>query len=130
DNIRVISIVGRFLEHSRIYYFNHDGEEKMYLSSADMMTRNMIKRVEILVPINDPKILGELKSINRLSLMDNIKARPHKTDGKYEYVKNEYEPISAQDELMRRAENYGLEQQVQKENELLLKVKQRFKKRK
>ena len=102
----------------------------MYLSSADMMTRNMIKRVEILFPINDPKILGELKSINRLYLMDNIKARTQKSDGKYEYVKNEYEPISAQDELMRRAENYGLEQQVQKENELLLKVKQRFKKRK
>src|SRR5699024_7101639 len=108
DNIRVISIVGRFLEHSRIYYFNHNVEEQMYLSSADMMTRNMINRVEILSPINDPKILGELKSINRLYLMDNIKARTQKSDGKYEYVKNEYEPISAQDELMRRAENYGL----------------------
>ncbi|KKK35882.1 polyphosphate kinase [Salinicoccus sediminis] len=129
DNIRVISIVGRFLEHSRIYYFNHNGEEKMYLSSADMMTRNMIKRVEILFPINDPKILDELKSINRLYLMDNIKARVQKSDGTYEYVKNAYEPVSAQDELMRRAESYGREQQVQKENELLLKVKRRFKKK-
>lgn len=130
DNIRVISIVGRFLEHSRIYYFNHNGEEKMYLSSADMMTRNMIKRVEILFPINDPRILEELKSVNRLYLMDNVKARVQKSDGTYEYVKNSYEPISAQDELMRRSESYGREQQVQKENQLLLKVKNRFKKRK
>src|SRR5699024_4991901 len=105
DNIRVISIVGRFLEHSRIYYFNHDGEEKMYLSSADMITRNMIKRVEILFPINDPKILDELKSINRLYLMDNIKARAQKSDGTYEYVENSYESISAQDELMRSEEH-------------------------
>ncbi|AKG74446.1 RNA degradosome polyphosphate kinase [Salinicoccus halodurans] len=130
DNIRVISIVGRFLEHSRIYYFNHNGEEKMYLSSADMMTRNMIKRVEILFPINDPRILEELKSVNRLYLTDNVKARVQKSDGTYEYVKNSYEPISAQDELMRRSESYGREQQVQKENQLLLKVKNRFKKRK
>lgn len=130
DNIRVISVVGRFLEHSRIYYFYHNGKEKMYLSSADMMTRNMIKRVEILFPINDPRIVEELKFINRLYLMDNIKARVQKSDGTYEYVKNEYEPISAQDELMRRSESYGREQQVQKENQLLLKVKKRFKKRK
>lgn len=129
DNIRVISIVGRFLEHSRIYFFNHNGEEKMYLSSADMMTRNMIKRVEILFPINDKRIVKELKSINQLYLMDNIKARIQNPDGSYEYVKNSYEPISAQEELMRRAESYGREQQVQKENELLLKVKNRFKKK-
>lgn len=130
DNIRVISVVGRFLEHSRIYYFYHNGEEKMYLSSADMMTRNMIKRVEILFPIKDPRIVEELKSVNGLYLMDNIKARVQKSDGTYEYVENGYEPISAQDELMRRAESYGREQQVQKENQLLLKVKSRFKKRK
>lgn len=130
DNIRVISIVGRFLEHSRIYYFYHNGEERMYLSSADMMTRNMIKRVEILFPINDSRIVEELKSVNRLYLMDNIKAREQKSDGTYEYVDNSYGPISAQDELMRRAESYGREQQVKKENQLLLKVKNRFKKRK
>lgn len=73
ENIRVISIVGRFLEHSRIYYFYHNGEEKMYLSSADMMTRNMIKRVEILFPIIDNKIVEELKDILNLQLDDNQK---------------------------------------------------------
>src|SRR5699024_5327859 len=93
DNIRVISIVGRFLEHSRFYYFNHNGEEKMYLSSADMMTRNMIKRVEILFPINDRRIIEELKSINRLYLMDNIKARRQNPDGSYEYVRNSHAPV-------------------------------------
>lgn len=67
-----------------------------------MMTRNMIKRVEILFPIKDRRIMEELKSINRLYLMDNIKARVLKPDGTYEYVENSYEPISAQDELMRR----------------------------
>ncbi|CAM2989028.1 RNA degradosome polyphosphate kinase [Salinicoccus roseus] len=130
DNIRVISIVGRFLEHSRIYYFHHNGEEKMFLSSADMMTRNMIKRVEILFPIKSTAILEEIKSINRLYLMDNIKARVQKPDGTYEYVDNEHEPNSAQVELMRRAERSGREQLVQKENQLLLKVKDRFKRRK
>ncbi|WP_020006359.1 RNA degradosome polyphosphate kinase [Salinicoccus albus] len=130
DNIRVISIVGRFLEHSRIYYFNHNGEEKMYLSSADMMTRNMIKRVEILFPIYDRRIIEELKSINRLYLMDNIKARSQKPDGSYEYVRNSHPPVSAQEELMRRSESCGREQQVQKENELLLKVRNRFKRKK
>ena len=51
ENIQVTSIVGRFLEHSRIYWFHHNGENNIYLSSADMMTRNMIKRVEILFPV-------------------------------------------------------------------------------
>ncbi|MFC3418512.1 RNA degradosome polyphosphate kinase [Salinicoccus hispanicus] len=129
DNIRVISIVGRFLEHSRIYYFNHNGEEKMFLSSADMMTRNMIKRVEILFPIKDPLITEEIRSISRLYLQDNLKARIQKEDGSYEYVENEFEPISAQVELMRRAERHGREQLVQKENQLLMKVRNRFRRR-
>src|SRR5699024_8360910 len=123
DNLLVISIVRRLLEQSRIYYFNHNRAEKMYQSSADILSLTIIKRVKILLPINDTKILDEQKSINRLYLMDNIKARAQKSDGTYQYVKNAYEPVSAQDELMRRAESYGREQQVQKENELLLKVK-------
>lgn len=90
----------------------------------------MIKRVEILFPIKSTAILEEIKSINRLYLMDNIKARVQKPDGTYEYVDNEHEPNSAQVELMRRAERSGREQLVQKENQLLLKVKDRFKRRK
>lgn len=103
ENIRVISIVGRFLEHSRIYYFYHNGEEKMYLSSADMMTRNMIKRVEILFPILDESIVQELKDFLQLQLSDNQKAREQDQYGVYHYVRNDAEPINSQEELVRRA---------------------------
>lgn len=128
ENIRVISVVGRFLEHTRIYYFRHNGEDKMFLSSADMMTRNMIKRVEILFPVNDPKIIEELKSINELYLIDNKKARYQKPDGSYAYVRNDHELISAQEELMRRALKVNREQIEEKENFLLTKIRNRFKK--
>lgn len=106
DNIRVISIVGRFLEHSRIYYFYHNGKEKMYLSSADMMTRNMIKRVEILFPILDEKIVERLKDYLQLQLNDNQKAREQDVEGVYHYVKNELEPTNSQEELVKEAEQY------------------------
>ncbi|RAI79629.1 RNA degradosome polyphosphate kinase [Macrococcoides goetzii] len=106
ENIRVISIVGRFLEHSRIYYFYHNGEEKMYLSSADMMTRNMIKRVEILFPILDPKIVNELKEILELQLNDNQKAREQDASGVYHYVRNNQNAVNSQEELVNQAENY------------------------
>ncbi|WP_414042519.1 RNA degradosome polyphosphate kinase [Macrococcus sp. EM39E] len=106
ENIRVISIVGRFLEHSRIYYFFHNGEEKMYLSSADMMTRNMIKRVEILFPIIDPKIVNELKEILDLQLNDNQKAREQDANGVYHYVRNDKDAVNSQEELVNQAETY------------------------
>ena len=63
ENITVRSIVGRFLEHSRVYYFHHNGEEKLFLSSADLMTRNMENRVEILFPIFDGGIKKRIKEI-------------------------------------------------------------------
>ncbi|MCU7557325.1 RNA degradosome polyphosphate kinase [Macrococcus sp. TMW 2.2395] len=106
ENIRVISIVGRFLEHSRIYYFYHNGEEKMYLSSADMMTRNMIKRVEILFPILDPKIVNELKEILELQLNDNQKAREQDASGVYHYVRNDKDAVNSQEELVNQEDNY------------------------
>lgn len=89
DNIRVRSIVGRFLEHSRIYYFHHSGEEKIYLSSADLMTRNMEKRVEIMFPIFDGRMKQGIKKILHISLMDNVKAREQDQEGNYHYVKRE-----------------------------------------
>ncbi|MFQ3543400.1 RNA degradosome polyphosphate kinase [Halobacillus rhizosphaerae] len=87
DNIRVISIVGRFLEHSRIFFFNHNGDERIFLSSADMMTRNMAKRVELLFPIYDSSVKSRLNKILSLMLRDNVKAREQASDGSYRYVK-------------------------------------------
>ncbi|MGD6964848.1 RNA degradosome polyphosphate kinase [Rossellomorea vietnamensis] len=105
DNIQVLSIVGRFLEHSRIYYFHHNGEGKMYLSSADMMTRNMIKRVEILFPIYRGSIKKRLLEILDLSLSDNMKARKQDSEGNYHYVqrKDGTPPINSQLELKEEA---------------------------
>jgi polyphosphate kinase 1 len=131
DNIRVISVVGRFLEHSRIYYFYHNGDKKMFLSSADMMTRNMIKRVEILFPINDPRIVEELIEVNELFLRDNVKARVQLPDGTYEYVKNDLPPLSVQDELMKRAVENSEQKKtelLQEHSNILERIKSRFRK--
>ncbi|MBM7704677.1 RNA degradosome polyphosphate kinase [Metabacillus iocasae] len=94
ENINVTSIVGRFLEHSRIYYFHHNGEEKIFFSSADMMTRNMIKRVEILFPIFDGRLKKRVQKWLTIMLSDNVKAREQHSDGSYHYVKrNENDPV-------------------------------------
>lgn len=85
ENITVISIVGRFLEHSRIYCFYNNGDEKIYLSSADMMTRNMIKRVEILFPIYDASAKARINHIMDLQMADTAKARVQGADSKYRY---------------------------------------------
>jgi polyphosphate kinase len=108
ENIRVISIVGRFLEHSRIYYFHHNGEEKIYLSSADLMTRNMEKRVEILFPIFEASLKKRLKHVFHLQLNDNQKAREQDANGIYSYVTDGVKDlsISSQNQLM--AEAYTL----------------------
>ncbi|MBD1381272.1 RNA degradosome polyphosphate kinase [Metabacillus arenae] len=87
ENITVRSIVGRFLEHSRIYFFHHNGEEKIYLSSADLMTRNMEKRVEISFPIFEGFIKKRLNHILAITLSDNTKAREQDEKGVYHYVK-------------------------------------------
>ena len=75
ENINVISIIDRFLEHARIYVFANGGKEKMYLGSADMMTRNLENRIEICFPILDPKVKEELNMLLKIQLSDNAKAR-------------------------------------------------------
>jgi polyphosphate kinase len=111
ENIRVRSIVGRYLEHTRIYYFHHSGEEKMQLSSADMMTRNMEKRVEILFPIYDGPIKRRIRNILDLTLQDNSKAREQDEFGVYHYVMrgDNEELIDSQMTLFAEAYHHVLE---------------------
>lgn len=92
DNIRVRSIVGRFLEHSRIFYFQNGGSEQIYLSSADWMTRNMISRVEIMFPILQENLKERLKNILLIQLSDNVKSRILQRNGEYIRVERDDEP--------------------------------------
>lgn len=105
DHITVTSIVGRFLEHSRIYLFHHNGENKLYLSSADMMTRNMIKRVEILFPIFDAGIKKRILETIDLELADNVKARVQDANGVYHYKKAaaDDKQINSQETFLKQA---------------------------
>lgn len=84
ENIEVISIVGRYLEHSRVFYFYNNGKEEIYLSSADFMQRNLDRRVEIAFPIEDEKLKDEIiRTLIKAALKDNIKARVLHSDMKY-----------------------------------------------
>ena len=83
DNIRVISIVGRFLEHSRVYYFRNGGTEEIYLGSADLMRRNLSHRVEIIFPVRNPKLLRRVKDILNIQLADKKKSHQLQSDGQY-----------------------------------------------
>ncbi|OIP68435.1 MAG: RNA degradosome polyphosphate kinase [Oscillatoriales cyanobacterium CG2_30_40_61] len=83
DNIKVISIIGRFLEHSRIFYFYNGGQEQVYIGSADWMSRNLNRRVEAVTPIKDPDIAKELEEILGIMLSDNRKAWDLQSDGQY-----------------------------------------------
>ncbi len=86
ENIRVISIVGRFLEHSRIYMFGKGERAQMFISSADFMTRNTERRVEVAAPILDPALAAEVRRKFSLMMCDNVKARELDKDGRYHRV--------------------------------------------
>lgn len=86
ENISVRSIIGRYLEHSRIYYFHHNGDKKYYLSSADLMTRNMEKRIEIACPILDKNIMNECDYILSECLKDTVNAHQMNSDGLYNKI--------------------------------------------
>ena len=103
DHIRIISIVGRFLEHSRIYIFGCGDRRKYYISSADFMTRNTVKRVEVASPVYDPAIRERIQGIFDLMLSDNKKAREESAEGTYPLVKCEGEPVNSQEVLYQEA---------------------------
>lgn len=104
QNIQVISIVGRFLEHSRIYYFRNGGAEEIYIGSADLMPRNINRRVETLFPLEDQSLVDHVKE-NMLAvyLADNVKARRMHADGSYTRIKASGEPVSSQQKFLEQA---------------------------
>jgi polyphosphate kinase len=88
ENIRVRSIIGRFLEHSRVFYFANDGHEEVYIGSADWMPRNLNRRVEVVCPINDPRLRKHLRDkVLEAYLRDNVNARELQPEGSYERVR-------------------------------------------
>ncbi|MFF2480602.1 polyphosphate kinase 1 [Paenibacillus sp. NPDC058071] len=96
SNIRVISIVDRFLEHARVMYFLNDGEEEVYLSSADWMTRNLTRRIELMCPVFDGGLRKALINMLQLNLNDNVKSRELQPNGTYAHVRNELLPFRSQ----------------------------------
>ena len=107
ENIKVRSVVGRYLEHSRIYYFYNDGKEELYISSGDWMYRNLNKRVETMGIVEDKDIQHEIKEILDLYLKDNVKAKILKNDGSYErkQIAENEKRINAQEELVKFTHN-------------------------
>ena len=103
ENIRVISIVGRFLEHSRIYWFGNAGNAEVYIGSADLMPRNLDRRVEVLAPVRDPKLVKRLREeILGIYLADNTKQRIMQSDGSYARISpaEGETPVCAQEALL------------------------------
>ena len=84
ENITVTGVIDRYLEHARILYFYHGGDERIFISSADWMPRNLDRRVELLVPVEDKTCRRNLIAILKTALADNVKARRLLSDGRYE----------------------------------------------
>jgi polyphosphate kinase len=103
ENIRVRSIVGRFLEHSRVFWFANGGDEEVYIGSADWMTRNLKHRIEVVAPVSDPKAKRYLRDVLLDAyLTDNTKARELQPDGRFTPVLTDSEPFNSQDYFIGR----------------------------
>jgi len=110
ENITVRSIVGRFLEHSRVFIFANDGQAEVYLSSADWMPRNLDRRVELMFPVEQPRLAKQLRDLLKLQWRDNAKASELHPDGHYARVVRSGEVrLDAQEVLMQRFRQGGLE---------------------
>ena len=107
DNIKVTSIVGRYLEHSRIYYFLNSGKEDIYMSSADWMYRNLDKRVETMTIVEEPIVKKEIKEMLELYLNDNVKSRLLLPDGSYTKVEAEGRTVNSQEEMLELCKRYN-----------------------
>lgn len=102
EHIRVRSIVGRYLEHSRIFYFHNGGSEEYYLSSADWMPRNLNRRVELLFPVESKDLQARLARILKVYLSDNCKVRIQRSNGKYRRLRSQAKVlVNAQEKFMR-----------------------------
>lgn len=103
ENLRVTSIVGRYLEHPRIFLFGTGADQKIYIGSADMMTRNTEKRVEVACPVYDETIRKQLTHMLKIMLTDNVKARELKSDGKYYMKEKGTSKVNSQEYFMHEA---------------------------
>lgn len=99
ENIEVISVVDKFLEHSRVYQFNNCGDDKIFISSADFMTRNIENRIEVATPIYDTSLQKEIIDVFEIIWNDNIKARKINQDSQNEFVRNDKKSIRSQFEI-------------------------------
>ena len=103
ENVKVFSIVGRYLEHTRIYRFGKGDDALLYISSADFMTRNMVRRVEIACPVEDPKTRAKVFKIIDELQKDNVKARVMGSDGSYSRIETDADPDVCQQRFMEKS---------------------------
>ena len=122
-NIRVISIIDRFLEHSRIFYCKNGGNEEIYLSSADCMPRNLDRRVELFFLVEDRIVKKEIFSVLAAALDDTVKARILKSDGTYEQVSSKKKKHVRSQEVLYRAACQAVESQERKKKRLFIPLK-------
>ena len=109
ENITVRSIVGRFLEHSRIYIFGAKGREKVYIASADFMTRNTLRRVEVAAPVYDPDLKLQIIEMFITMLSDNQKAKEEDSEGNYKRPENQDTPLNSQEFFYQQAYDQAME---------------------
>ena len=120
ENIRIFSVVGRYLEHSRILVFGLGDRQKIYISSADFMTRNTERRVEVAAPVTDESLKRKVLEVMDVLLSDNTKLREQQADGTYVHVRNDLPKVNGQEELFARAYREREAAVAQKEEERAL----------